>query len=56
MTDREYTIKLIVDKIWAAFSHAPRFVLDVGKAITEKAEQEIKFENICSERNKNHND
>ena len=66
MTDKEHYIQLIVEKIWSAFSHAPRFVLDVGKAITEKAEQEIKFnvlmkhdspkgENICSERN-NDND
>lgn len=47
--DRSYTIKLIVDKIWNAFSHTPKFVLDIGKAITEKAETELRYKQIHKE-------
>ena len=46
---RAHYIQMIVNKIWNAFRNTPEFVLDVGRAITEKAEQEIRFSNLDKE-------
>ncbi len=51
---RAHYIQMIVNKIFNAFRHTPEFVLDVGKAITEKAERELRHNKIHTERNKSH--
>ena len=50
---RAHYIQMIVNKIFNAFRNTPEFVLDVGRAITEKAENELRHNKIYKE-NKSH--
>ena len=43
MSNREHYIQLIVDKLFNAFKHNLQFLLDIGKAVTDRANNEIRF-------------